>query len=194
MRNVFFLTGVDQHGQKVQQSAAKAGVAPAEFVKGITQKWLDLAKKLDVQYDEWAETTSERHKKVVRGILQRLFDEGQIYKDKQVRLLLGPSGTILDRQGARPRRSIRSGVGRDRVSRRRELLLQAQPTQRVAASISRQSQADAVIPDFRQTELRNAVEKTQSATFASRVRNRDSIGELSCRSTKISSLTSGSTP
>ena len=80
---VFFLTGVDQHGQKVQQSAAKAGVPPAEFVKDITQKFIDLWKKLDVQYDDWAETTSDRHKKVVQGILQRLFDEGQIYKDKQ---------------------------------------------------------------------------------------------------------------
>src|SRR5215469_5773973 len=72
---VFFLTGVDQHGQKVQQSAAKAGVAPDEFVKGITQVWIDLAKKLDVKYNDWAATTSDRHKKVVRGILQRLFDE-----------------------------------------------------------------------------------------------------------------------
>jgi len=80
---VFFLTGVDQHGQKVQQSAAKAGIAPAEFVKDITQKFVDLGKKVDVKYDEWAETTRERHKKVVRGILQRLFDEGQVYKDKQ---------------------------------------------------------------------------------------------------------------
>src|SRR5512133_659734 len=63
---VFFLTGVDKHGQKVQQSAAKAGGAPAEFVKEITQKWVDLGKKLDVQYDDWAETTHEHHKKVVR--------------------------------------------------------------------------------------------------------------------------------
>src|SRR5436305_1762223 len=46
--DVFFLTGVDQHGQKVQQSAAKAGVPPAEFVKDITQKFIDLAKKLNV--------------------------------------------------------------------------------------------------------------------------------------------------
>src|SRR5215204_3481279 len=68
--NVFFLTGVDQHGQKVQQSAAKAGVPPAEFVKDITQKFVDLAKKLDVQYDDWAETIKDRHKKVVQGILQ----------------------------------------------------------------------------------------------------------------------------
>src|ERR1700680_2212593 len=80
---VFFLTGVDQHGQKVQQSAAKAGVPPGEFVKGITQEFVDLWKELDVKYDEWAETTSDRHKKVVQGILQRLWDEKQIYKDKQ---------------------------------------------------------------------------------------------------------------
>src|SRR5438034_11325659 len=49
---VFFLTGVDQHGQKVQQSAAKAGIPPAEFVKDITQKFIDLWKKLDVKYDD----------------------------------------------------------------------------------------------------------------------------------------------
>ena len=70
---VFFLTGVDQHGQKVQQSATKAGVAPSEFVKGVTQKFVDLWKKLDVKYDQWAETIAPRHKKVVQGMLQRLM-------------------------------------------------------------------------------------------------------------------------
>src|SRR5262252_322273 len=56
---VFFLTGVDQHGQKVQQSALKAGVPPPEFVHGITQKFIELWKKLDVDYQEWAETISD---------------------------------------------------------------------------------------------------------------------------------------
>src|SRR5207302_9249672 len=65
---VFYLTGVDQHGQKVQQSAAKAGVPPAEFVKGLTKKFVDLWKKLDVKYDGWAETIDPRHKKVVQGM------------------------------------------------------------------------------------------------------------------------------
>src|SRR5438874_7679374 len=64
--NVFFLTGVDQHGQKVQQSAAKEGVPPAEFVRSTTQKFVDLWKKLDVKYDEWAATTDDLHKKNVR--------------------------------------------------------------------------------------------------------------------------------
>src|SRR5437764_14585925 len=59
--DVFFLTGVDQHGQKVQQSAAKEGVPPAEFVAGVTQKFIDLWKILEVRYDAWAETTATLH-------------------------------------------------------------------------------------------------------------------------------------
>src|SRR3984893_15041322 len=80
---VFFLTGVDQHGQKVQQSAAKAGIPPSEFVKGITQRFVDLWKKLDVKYDAWAETIDPRQKKVVQRMLQRSLGETPIYKDKQ---------------------------------------------------------------------------------------------------------------
>src|SRR5713101_5757270 len=80
---VFFLTGVDQHGQKVRQSAATEGVPPAQFVKGITQKFIDLWEKLGVRYDRWAATTDPLHKKCVRGMLQRLWDEKQIYKDTQ---------------------------------------------------------------------------------------------------------------
>src|SRR5438874_2331267 len=155
---VFFLTGVDQHGQKVQQSAAKAGVAPAEFVKGISQQFVDLAKKLDVQYDEWAETISDRHKKVVRGILQRLFDEGQIYKDKQAGYYSvrqeqfltdkerGPDGQFGAEWGEIEFREEENYYFR--LSQHKEWLLQYL-----------ENRNDAVIPDFRQTELRNAVEK-----------------------------------
>jgi methionyl-tRNA synthetase len=156
--NVFFLTGVDQHGQKVQQSAAKAGVPPAEFVKGITQKFIDLWKELDVRYDEWAETTSGRHKKVVQGILQRLFDEGQIYKDKQ-------SGYYSVRQEQFLTDKERGADGQFgpewgeiefreeenyyfKLSQHKDWLLRYLD-----------NRADAVIPDFRQKELRNAVEK-----------------------------------
>ena len=77
---VFFLTGVDQHGQKVQQTAEKEGVASAEYVKRTTTKFSDLWTKLGVQYDGWAETTDERHKACVRAILTELKDQGQLYK------------------------------------------------------------------------------------------------------------------
>src|SRR5438045_2710853 len=80
---VFFLTGVDQHGQKVQQSAEKAGVAPQQFVDEMTAKFIALWEKLGVCYGGWAYTTAPLHKRCVQGILQHLYDEGQIYKDKQ---------------------------------------------------------------------------------------------------------------
>jgi methionyl-tRNA synthetase len=77
---VFFLTGVDQHGQKVQQTAEKEGVHPATFVKRTTRKFTALWEKLGVRYDGWAETIDDRHKACVRAILQDLHDKGQLYK------------------------------------------------------------------------------------------------------------------
>jgi len=76
----FFLTGVDQHGQKVQQTAEKEGVNPATFVKRTTKKFSSLWEKLGVKYDGWAETIDPRHKACVQGILSTLKDQGQLYK------------------------------------------------------------------------------------------------------------------
>jgi len=169
--NVFFLTGVDQHGQKVQQSAAKAGIPPAEFVEGISQKFVDLGKKLDVQYDDWAETTSDRHKKVVQGILQRLFGEGEIYKDKQSGYYSirqeqfltdkerGPDGEFGAEWGEIEFREEENYYFK--LNQHKEWLLRYI-----------EDRKDAVIPDFRQTELRNAVEKISGDLCISRPKSR----------------------
>ncbi|RYD84897.1 MAG: methionine--tRNA ligase, partial [Verrucomicrobiaceae bacterium] len=79
-QSVYFLTGVDQHGQKVQQSAEKEGVPPQEFADRITGLFLQLWQKVGVEYDGWAATTDARHKLCVQKTLQRLHDEGQLYK------------------------------------------------------------------------------------------------------------------
>jgi len=76
----FLLTGVDQHGQKVQQTAEKEGVSPDVFVHQTTQKFLHLWQKLGVHYDGWAATTDDRHKACVQAILTTLKDQGQLYK------------------------------------------------------------------------------------------------------------------
>jgi methionyl-tRNA synthetase len=177
--SVFFLTGVDQHGQKVQQSAAKAGVPPAKFVKEITQKFVDLWKKLDVKYDEWAETTSERHKKVVQGILQRLFDAGQIYKDKQAGYYSvrqeqfltdkerGPDGEFGPEWGQVEFREEENYYFR--LERHRKWLLDL-------IDDRAKGKKPVVIPDFRQTELRNAVEKLSGDLCISRPKSRLSWG------------------
>ncbi|WP_338685887.1 methionine--tRNA ligase [Haloferula helveola] len=76
----YFLTGVDQHGQKVQQTAEKEGVHPATFATKKTKLFLNLWKKLGVDYDGWAATTDDRHKACVQKILSDLKDKGQLYK------------------------------------------------------------------------------------------------------------------
>jgi methionyl-tRNA synthetase len=168
---VFFLTGVDQHGQKVQQSAAKAGIPPAEFVKDITQKFVDLWTKLDVKYDEWAETTSDRHKKVVQGILQRLFDARQIYKDKQ-------AGYYSVRQEQFLTDKERGADGQfgpewGQVEFREEENYYFRLSQYKDWLLSYlDDRKDAVIPDFRQTELRNAVERLSGDLCISRPKSR----------------------
>src|SRR5437016_8714280 len=168
---VFFLTGVDQHGQKVQQSAAKAGVAPAEFVKGITEKFVDLWKKLDVQYDAWAATTDPLHKKCVQGILQRLFDEGQIYKDKQAGYYSIRQEQFLTDKERRPDGEFGPEWGE--VEFREEENYYFKLSQHKDWLLSYlDNRRDAVIPDFRQTELRNAVERLSGELCISRPKSR----------------------
>src|SRR5215471_7684998 len=168
---VFLLTGVDQHGQKVQQSATKAGLPPAEFVKGITQKFIDLWKKLDVQYDEWAETISDRHKKVVQGILQRLFDEGQIYKDKQAGYYSVRQEQFLTDKERGPDRQFGPEWGP--VEFREEENYYFKLSQHKDWLLSYlDGRKDAVIPQFRQAELRNAVERISADLCISRPKSR----------------------
>ncbi len=76
----FFLTGVDQHGQKVQQTAEKEGIHPATFVKKTTKKFSKLWEKLGLEYDGWAETIDDRHKACVQQVLTTLEQQGQLYK------------------------------------------------------------------------------------------------------------------
>jgi len=78
--NVHFLTGVDEHGQKVQQTARKRGIPPQQFCDEVSAEFRALLPKLNVSNDDFIRTTEERHKRVVRDILQQLFDKGEIYK------------------------------------------------------------------------------------------------------------------
>ncbi|MGB0775689.1 MAG: class I tRNA ligase family protein, partial [Akkermansiaceae bacterium] len=77
--DAYFLTGVDQHGQKMQKTAEQEEVNVATLAKRNTNKFIALWKKVNVEYDGWAETTDERHKQCVQNILTRLHDKGQLY-------------------------------------------------------------------------------------------------------------------
>lgn len=78
--DVFFLTGSDEHGQKIQRKAEEAGVSPYEYVTKIVAGFKLLWEKLNISHDDFIRTTEERHHRVVQELFQRVYDKGDIYK------------------------------------------------------------------------------------------------------------------
>ena len=78
--DVFFLTGSDEHGQKIEGRAKAKGCTPKEFVDPIIDNAKDLWKSLDVSYDKFIRTTDEEHVKCVQKVFKKLYDQGDIYK------------------------------------------------------------------------------------------------------------------
>ncbi|WP_264476790.1 methionine--tRNA ligase [Jeotgalibacillus aurantiacus] len=77
--DVMYLTGTDEHGQKIQEKALEKGVSPQEYVDEIVEGIQDLWKTMEISYDDFIRTTEERHKSVVEKIFKQLYDQGDIY-------------------------------------------------------------------------------------------------------------------
>lgn len=80
--DVHYLTGTDEHGQKIQKKAEETGVTPQQYVDGIVSGIQDLWGKMDISYDDFIRTTQDRHKSIVEKIFKRLLDQGDIYLDE----------------------------------------------------------------------------------------------------------------
>ena len=78
--DVFFLTGSDEHGQKIQQAAEKEGVTPQAYVDRIVAGFQELWQLLGISYDDFIRTSEERHHELVQNIFQQIYDQGDIYK------------------------------------------------------------------------------------------------------------------
>ena len=81
-KDVFFLTGTDEHGQKIQRAAEAAGVTPKQYVDKLVDDLKRLWKRLDITYDKFIRTTDEYHEKAVRKIFEKLYEKGDIYKSE----------------------------------------------------------------------------------------------------------------
>ena len=88
--DVFFLTGTDEHGQKIERKAEAAGVTPQAYVDNIVAGIKELWKLMDVEYDDFIRTTDERHVKSVQKIFKKLHDQGDIYKSEYEGLYCTP--------------------------------------------------------------------------------------------------------
>ena len=78
--DVFFQTGTDEHGQKIEEKAEAAGVSPKEFVDGVAATIQGICDSLNVSYDKFIRTTDDYHEKQVQKIFKKLYDQGDIYK------------------------------------------------------------------------------------------------------------------
>ena len=88
--DVYFQTGCDEHGQKIEDKAKEAGIEPKQFVDNIAGEVKNIWDKLDVSYDKFVRTTDPEHEKVVQEIFKKFYDMGDIYKDKYVGLYCEP--------------------------------------------------------------------------------------------------------
>lgn len=89
-KDVFFLTGTDEHGQKIQEIAENAGITPKEHVDKIAGEIKDIADMLNVSYDKFIRTTDDYHEKSVQKIFKKLYDQGDIYKSEYEGLYCTP--------------------------------------------------------------------------------------------------------
>ena len=78
--DTYFLTGTDEHGQKIEKKAAEAGVTPIQYVDKIIAETKELWKLMNIEYDDFIRTTEERHIKIVQKIFRQFYDQGDIYK------------------------------------------------------------------------------------------------------------------
>ena len=111
--DVFFLTGTDEHGQKIEEYAKEAGVTPKEYVDGIAGEIRKICDSLNTTYDKFIRTTDDYHEKAVQKIFKKLYEQGDIYKRNvlhSVRELLD-GGTACRRQMSRLRPRGEKGKG-----------------------------------------------------------------------------------
>ena len=79
--DVYFLTGTDEHGQKIENKALEAGISPKEYVDGVASQIRSLWDLMGASYSHFIRTTDENHEKSVQHIFKKLYDQGDIYKD-----------------------------------------------------------------------------------------------------------------
>ena len=94
-QEVFYLTGLDEHGQKVQQAAESSGQHPQSYCDTLAADWQSFVKKLGISNNDFVRTTDDRHKEVVAEVLQQLYDKGEFYQDEYVGFYSAKQETFL---------------------------------------------------------------------------------------------------
>lgn len=81
-KDVFFLTGTDEHGQKIEECAKEAGISPQSYVDGVAAEVREIWEMMNTSFDHFIRTTDKEHKQTVQKIFKKLYDQGDIYKSE----------------------------------------------------------------------------------------------------------------
>src|SRR5439155_2438235 len=109
--NVFFLTGLDEHGQKVQQAALDSGKKPQPYCDELAATWKAFAKRLNLSNDDFVRTSEPRHRAVVQAMLSKLHAAGHFYKAQYRGFYSLKEETFLTEKDRRPDRTFDPGYG-----------------------------------------------------------------------------------
>ncbi|MFC1461156.1 methionine--tRNA ligase [Verrucomicrobiota bacterium] len=112
----FFLTGTDEHGQKVQRAAEKAGVTPQEHADSTVVHFQELWTKLGITNDDFIRTTEQRHEQVVQKVLQSIYDRGEIYKSEYDGLYCVPCERFYMEKDVQDGNCVECGRGLEHIT------------------------------------------------------------------------------
>lgn len=150
----FFLTGVDEHGIKIQKTAKELGITPQELCDANTQKFKEAWAELNVHYDKFIRTTSDEHKKIVQLIFEKLLKQGDIYKHSYTGLYCAGCESFLNSkdlndEGCCPIHQKKP----EEVSEENYFFKLTKYKDRIVEHIK--SNPDFILPNFRATEVLN---------------------------------------
>ena len=89
--DVYFQTGTDEHGEKIELKAKEAGITPQEFVDNVSGEIKNIWDTMNTSYDKFVRTTDKHHEEVVQRIFKKMYDKGDIYKGEYSGLYCTPS-------------------------------------------------------------------------------------------------------
>ena len=119
---VFFLTGTDEHGQKIEQAAKKAGMSPKDFADQVAPRFVETWKLLNISYDYFLRTTEERHVQTVQKTLAILFEKQDIYLSEYSGWYCTPCETFWTQTQLKDQRTADSGQRTEKTERTTEVV------------------------------------------------------------------------
>ena len=158
--DTLFLTGTDEHGQKIEKTAKENGKEPLEYVNKIVEDTKKLWERLDINYDVFSRTTNPSHKEAVYEIFKTLYDKGDIYKDNYDGLYCTPCESFISETKAKETGGTCPDCGRETEKIKEEVYFFDLPKYLPALKKHIEDNENFISPNSRKNEMLNLLKET----------------------------------